>query len=57
MNQNKNKNNVTSDESLNIHNDDGETVVISFIKDTITITHNLVTFYFKDIANFHGNKR
>lgn len=37
------------DDSLNIHND-GDTVVISYIKDTITITHNLVTFYFKDIA-------
>jgi hypothetical protein len=41
---------VHYDESLNIHNDDGDTVVISYIKDTITITHNLVTFYFKDIA-------
>ena len=38
------------DYSLNIHNDDGDTVVISYIKDTITITHNLVIFYFKDIA-------
>ena len=37
-------------ESLSIHNDDGDNVVISYIKDTITITHNLVTFYFKDIA-------
>jgi hypothetical protein len=38
------------DESLSIHNDDGDTVVISYIKDTITIIHNLVKFYFKDIA-------
>jgi hypothetical protein len=37
-------------ESLSIHNDDGDTVVISYIKDTITIIHNLVKFYFKDIA-------
>ena len=31
------------DYSLNIHNDDGDIIVISYIKDTITITPHFIS--------------